>query len=1034
MGRDGYLPLFETKVAKGRILFRCYAASMFVGIIFIWVYRVVHFPPAGAQVLRRWAWMGLFLSELLFSFYWFLTQLVRWSPIYRYTFKDRLSQRYEEVLPGIDIFVCTADPRIEPPIMVINTVLSVMAYSYPSQNLSVYLSDDGGSDLTFYALLEASRFSKHWLPFCRKFSIEPRSPAAYFSTTSEPPDSNPLMAQEWLSIKELYEEMKNRIETTTRLSRISEEIRKEDKGFLEWNSASTRHDHQSIVQIVIDGRDPKAVDSEGQPLPTLVYLSREKRPQYHHNFKAGAMNALIRVSSKISNGSIILNVDCDMYSNNSESVRDAVCFFMDEEKGHEIAYVQFPQCYDNLTRNDLYGTCFRVIIEVEFPGLDSNGGPFYIGTGCFHRRVALCGMKYDKECEREWKKENGRRGRESASVLEESCKVLASCTYEENSQWGKEMGVKYDCAVEDVITGFSIQCRGWKSVYVNPERKGFLGVAPTTLLQSLVQHKRWSEGHLQMFLSRHCPLIYGHKKVPLKLQLAYSIYNLWAAYSLAMLCYAAVPSLCLLGGISLFPEIWSLWVLPFAYVIIAKHAYSLGEFHWYGGTIQGWWNDQRIWMFRRTTSYFFGFLDTILRILGFAETTFAVTGKATLALLNLFSFVCGVKRVVVDIQIKPLESLALQIILCGVLVLINLPVYQGLFFRKDKGTMPTSVTYKSVSLALVVHFPAADGQLLRRWAWMGLSLAELWKFSIEPRSPAAYFSTNPKPHDSNPLMAQEWFSIKKSYEDMKNRIETTTRLGRVSEEIRKEHKGFQEWNHVSTQYNHQSIVQILIDGREGKTVDVEGQSLPTLVYLSREKRPQYHHNFKAGAMNSLIRVSSKISNGSIILNVDCDMYSNNSESVRDALCFFMDEQKGHEIAYVQFPPSYNNLTTNDLYGTCFRVLNEECEREWKRETDRTARESASVLEASCKVLASCSYEENTQWGKEMGLKYGCSVEDIITGLSIQCRGWKSISFSPERKGFVGVAPTTLLQSLIQHKRWSEGNFQIFLSRYCPLLC
>ena len=70
------------------------------------------------------------------------------------------------------------------------------------------------------------------------------------------------------------------------------------------------------------------------------------------------------MSSKISNGSIILNVDCDMYSNNSESVRDAVCFFMDEEKGHEIAYVQFPQCYDNLTRNDLYGTCLRVIIQV----------------------------------------------------------------------------------------------------------------------------------------------------------------------------------------------------------------------------------------------------------------------------------------------------------------------------------------------------------------------------------------------------------------------------------------------------------------------------------------------------------------------------------------------------------------------------------------------------------------------------------------------------------------------------------------------
>ena len=76
------------------------------------------------------------------------------------------------------------------------------------------------------------------------------------------------------------------------------------------------------------------------------------------------MDAQIRVSSKISNGPIILNVDCDMYSNNSEIVREALCFFMDEEKGHEIAYVQFPQDYNNLTRNDLYGTGMKAIQAV----------------------------------------------------------------------------------------------------------------------------------------------------------------------------------------------------------------------------------------------------------------------------------------------------------------------------------------------------------------------------------------------------------------------------------------------------------------------------------------------------------------------------------------------------------------------------------------------------------------------------------------------------------------------------------------------
>ncbi|KAK7861057.1 cellulose synthase-like protein g1 [Quercus suber] len=42
---------------------------------------------------------------------------------------------------------------MEPPTMVINTVLSVMSYSCPREKLSVYLSDDGGSKLTFYALI-----------------------------------------------------------------------------------------------------------------------------------------------------------------------------------------------------------------------------------------------------------------------------------------------------------------------------------------------------------------------------------------------------------------------------------------------------------------------------------------------------------------------------------------------------------------------------------------------------------------------------------------------------------------------------------------------------------------------------------------------------------------------------------------------------------------------------------------------------------------------------------------------------------------
>jgi len=44
---------------------------------------------------------------------------------------------------------------------------------------------------------------------------------------------------------------------------------------------------------LVDGRNPEEKDIEGYRLPTLVYLAREKRPQHFHNYKAGAMNALV---------------------------------------------------------------------------------------------------------------------------------------------------------------------------------------------------------------------------------------------------------------------------------------------------------------------------------------------------------------------------------------------------------------------------------------------------------------------------------------------------------------------------------------------------------------------------------------------------------------------------------------------------------------------------------------------------------------------------------------------------------------------
>ncbi|KAM0853414.1 hypothetical protein ACQ4PT_051093 [Festuca glaucescens] len=715
--------LFATESIGGRAVYMLHVVTVAAGILLVLYYRATHVPAAGEG---RAAWLGMLAAELWYSAYWVITQSVRWSPVRRRPFRDRLAARYGEKLPCVDIFVCTADPHSEPPSLVISTTLSLMAYDYPTEKLSVYLSDDGGSVLTFYAMWEASSFAKHWIPFCKRYNIEPRSPAAYFSESDGLQDL--CTPKEWSFIKDMYDEMTERIDTAVMSGKIPEEIKANHKGFDEWNLEISSKDHQPIVQILIDGKDQNAVDNEGNVLPTLVYMAREKRPQHHHNFKAGAMNALIRVSSVISNSPIIMNVDCDMYSNNKDTIKDSLCFFLDEEMGQKIGFVQYPQNYNNMTKNNIYGNSLEVLNKVELRGLDSVGGPLYIGTGCFHRREILCGRRFTVDYKEDWNGGTKDKIQENKYETEEKAKSLATCTYEHNTQWGDDIGVKYGCPVEDVITGLAIHCRGWESVCNSPTRPAFLGVGPTTLAQTLLQHKRWSEGNFSIFVSKYCPFLFGHGKIKLRHQMGYCIYGLWAPNSLATLYYVTIPSLALLKGIPLFPEITSPWIAPFICVFLVKNMYSLYEALSCGETLKGWWNGQRMWLVKRISSYLFGVIDTLRKLLGLSQMTFVISSKvsdedaskryeqeivefgsptpeyviiATIALLNLVCLVGGLCHIMIGGWNALFNVLPAQIFLCEMLVITNIPFYEAMFLRKDKGRLPFSVTLASIGFVVL---------------------------------------------------------------------------------------------------------------------------------------------------------------------------------------------------------------------------------------------------------------------------------------------------------------------------------------------
>lgn len=184
-----------------------------------------------------------------------------------------------------------------------------------------------------------------------------------------------------------------------------------------------------------------------------------------------------------------------------------------------------------------------------------------------------------------------------------------------------------------------------------------------------------------------------------------------------------------------FSQVSSLWFIPFGYVFIARNAYSLIEALRCKETIKSWCNSQRMLLYKRTTSYFFALIDSILLQLGFSQTNFVITAKvdddddilnrykngimefgsnsimftiiSTIALLNLLSLVVwGIFKKIIFLSSSSSASSLLclqqqlpQIILCGLMVMINLPVYEALFFRTDKGRIPTSVFNKSIIIA-----------------------------------------------------------------------------------------------------------------------------------------------------------------------------------------------------------------------------------------------------------------------------------------------------------------------------------------------
>ncbi|KAL6535109.1 Cellulose synthase-like protein D1 [Orobanche minor] len=701
-----------------------------------------------------WLWGLSLVCEIWFSFSWLLDTLPKLNPINRTADLMALKDKFESPsqanptgrsdLPGVDVFISTLDPEREPPLVTANTILSVLAVEYPVEKLSIYVSDDGGAILTFEAMAEAVKFAEVWVPFCRKHSIEPRNPESYFSQKMDPTKKKQLpdFVKDRRWIKREYDEFKVRINGLPdvifrRCKKYNkDEELKEKRLIMDHNDGVLPHDHKinvtkatwmadgthwpgtwydptadhshedhaGILQImskvpdndiVMGGPDEGRLDFTGidMRLPMVAYISREKRRCYDHNKKAGAMNALVRASAILSNGSFILNLDYDHYIYNSMAIREGMCYMMDRG-GDRICYIQFPQRFDGIDPSDRYANHNTVFYDGNMRALDGLQGPVYVGTGCMFRRYALYGFhppraneylgmfgqnkitakKYQPQSEEVEpltghpdlnlpKKfgnstmfsdsiavaqfqgrpladhisiKNGRppgallipRTPLDAHTVAEAVAVISGW-YEDNTEWGDRIGWIYGSAREDVLTGYRMHNRGWRSIYCITKRDAFRGTAPINLTDRLHQVLRWAIGSVEIFFSRNNPIL-ASPRLKFLQRLAYLNIAIYPFSSIFLVIYCTLPALSLFTGEFIVKSLDATFIIYVLIVTLMLTLISLLEVRWSGIGLEEWWRNEQFWVIGGTSAYLAAVLQGLLKvIMGIEIRSRPITSQST---------------------------------------------------------------------------------------------------------------------------------------------------------------------------------------------------------------------------------------------------------------------------------------------------------------------------------------------------------------------------------------------------------------------
>lgn len=149
----------------------------------------------------------------------------------------------------------------------------------------------------------------------------------------------------------------------------------------------------------------------------------------------------VRVSAVMTNAPIILTLDCDMYSNDPQTLHRVLCYLHDPSATPTLGYIQFPQRYHGLNKADIYASELKRLFITNPVGMDGLAGPSYVGTGCFFRRRAFFGGPFSF-ISPEIKELSPDHVVDEPIVAQPILTLahnVAGCTYENETSWGSKV-------------------------------------------------------------------------------------------------------------------------------------------------------------------------------------------------------------------------------------------------------------------------------------------------------------------------------------------------------------------------------------------------------------------------------------------------------------------------------------------------------------------------------------------------------------------------------------------------------------------